>query len=181
MIFHPTPLEGSYVVELTPFGDERGWFARWYCKDEFAAIGHSKEWVQMNHSYTRQKGAVRGMHYQVPPYREIKLVRCIAGRVFDVIVDVRNGSPSFLQYAAVELSAENKRMLYIPEGFAHGFQVLEDESELIYLHTELYRPGAEGGIRYDDPVVGIDWPLGVTMLSDRDAGHPFISDNFNGI
>jgi dTDP-4-dehydrorhamnose 3,5-epimerase len=181
MIFHPTPLKGSYVIDLTPFQDDRGWFARWYCKEEFAQIGHIREWVQMNHSCTRQKGALRGMHYQVPPYREIKLVRCIAGRVFDVIIDIRKGSPSFLKYATVELSADNRRMLYIPEGFAHGFQALEENSELIYLHTETYRQGAEGGLRYDDTALGIPWPLPVSILSDRDAGHPLISDNFKGI
>jgi dTDP-4-dehydrorhamnose 3,5-epimerase len=181
MMFTPTGLEGSYVVDLTPRRDERGWFARFYCKTEFAAIGHTKEWVQMNHSFTREKGALRGLHYQQPPFREIKVVRCIAGSIFDVIVDLRSSSASFLRSFGVELSAENKRMLYIPEGFAHGFQVLSADTELIYLHSEYYTPGAEGGIRYDDPRLGIAWPLPVTVLSERDASHPLLTDQFKGI
>src|SRR5580658_7496356 len=116
MTFTPTGLEGSYVIDPAPYRDERGWFARFYCKTEFAAIGHTKEWVQMNHSFTRDKGALRGLHYQQPPFREIKLVRCIAGSVYDVMIDLRNGSASFLQSFSIELSAENKKMLYIPEG-----------------------------------------------------------------
>jgi dTDP-4-dehydrorhamnose 3,5-epimerase len=181
MTFTPTPLEGSYVIGLTPHSDERGWFARWYCKDEFANIGHTKEWVQMNHSFTVEKGALRGMHFQKSPYREIKLVRCIAGSVFDVIIDLRRGSAGFLTWFGVELSARNRNMLYIPEGFAHGFQVLEENSELIYLHTEVYVKDMEGGLRYDDPTLNIQWPLPVTILSERDAGHPFLTDHFKGI
>lgn len=181
MTFEPNALAGSYVIDLIPHEDERGWFARFYCKNEFAQIGHDKEWVQMNHSFTRERGALRGMHFQRPPYREIKLVRCIAGRVLDVIVDLRRDSPSFLQSFGVELSAANRKMLYIPEGFAHGFQVLAENSELIYLHTEFYTPGAEGGLRYDDPALKIRWPLEVTNLSPRDAGHPLLTDNFKGI
>lgn len=181
MIFTPTTLSGSFTIDLEPFSDDRGWFARWYCKEEFAAIGHTKEWVQMNHSFTRTKGTVRGMHFQLPPYREIKLVRCIAGHILDVIIDLRKGSPDFLRYTTAELSAENRRMMYIPEGFAHGFQTLEDNSELIYLHTETWRKGSEGGIRYDDKAVNIPWPLPVSVVSERDAGHPFITYNFNGI
>jgi dTDP-4-dehydrorhamnose 3,5-epimerase len=181
MIFKPTGLAGSYVVSLTPYQDERGWFARFYCKTEFAAIGHQKEWVQMNHSFTREKGALRGMHYQLPPFREIKMVRCIAGSVYDVIIDLRRDSASFLQFFGAELSAQNKQMMYIPEGFAHGFQVLSENAELIYLHSEFYTKGAEGGLRYDDPALQITWPLPVTVISERDATHPFLNDNFKGI
>jgi len=181
MTFTPTALEGSYVVGLTPHSDERGWFTRWYCKDEFARIGHNKEWLQMNHSFTVEKGALRGMHFQVPPYREIKLVRCIAGSVYDVIIDLRRDSAGFLKWFGVELSARNRNMLYIPEGFAHGFQALEENSELIYLHTEFYVKGAEGGLRYNDPALNIQWPLPVTVVSERDAGHPFLTENFKGI
>jgi dTDP-4-dehydrorhamnose 3,5-epimerase len=181
MIFTATGLTGSYVIDPEPRQDERGWFARFYCKTEFAAIGHQKEWVQMNHSFTREKGALRGMHYQLPPFREIKLVRCIAGSVYDVIVDFRAGSASFLQGFGVELSARNKKMLYIPEGFAHGFQVLTDNTELIYLHSEFYTPGSEGGLRYDDPALKITWPLPITVISERDATHPFLTDHFKGI
>jgi dTDP-4-dehydrorhamnose 3,5-epimerase len=181
MRFTPTPLSGSFVIDLQPFEDERGWFARFYCKDEFAQIGHTREWVQMNHSFTREKGAVRGMHFQLPPFRETKMVRCISGCVYDVIVDLRSGSPGFLKVFGAELSAGNKKMLYIPEGFAHGFQVLEENSELIYLHTETYQPGSEGGIRYDDPMLGIIWPQAVTTVSERDRSHPLLTENFKGI
>lgn len=181
MKFTPTSLAGSFVVELEPFSDDRGWFARSYCEKEFAQIGHTKNWVQLNHSTTYKKGSIRGMHYQLPPFREIKMVRCIAGAVFDVIVDIRKDSATFLQWFGTELSAANKRMLYIPEGFAHGFQCLADDCELIYHHSEFYTPNAEGGIRYDDPMVNISWPLPPGVLSARDAGHPYLTDDFKGI
>ena len=140
MIFSPLPLQGSYVIELQPFQDERGWFARFFCKNEFQKIGHKKEWVQINHSFTYKKGTIRGMHFQLTPFREIKMVRCIAGAVYDVIIDLRKGSSTFLQWFGAELSAANKKMMYIPEGFAHGFQCLSDNCELIYHHTEFYKP-----------------------------------------
>ena len=182
MIFSPTPLKGSYLIEPEPFRDERGWFARFYCKDEFSkAIGHTGEWLQLNHSFTKNKGALRGLHFQRAPFREIKLVRCIAGAVYDVLVDLRPGSETFLEYFGAELSAANRKMMYIPEGFAHGFQCLTDDCELIYHHTELYTPGAEGGIRYDDWAIGISWPLPVTDISARDVGHPYLDENFKGI
>lgn len=181
MTFHPTKLAGSYVIDLEPFSDERGWFARFYCKNEFRQIGHQQEWVQMNHSVTYEKGTLRGMHFQLPPFREIKMVRCIAGTIFDVIVDIRKGSPTFLQWIGVELSAANKKMLYIPEGFAHGFQALTPHCELIYHHSEYYTPGAEGGLRYNDPAINIEWPLPVNTLSGRDASHPNVNEQFKGI
>lgn len=181
MIFSHSPLNGSYTIELSPFSDSRGWFARTYCKDEFKQIGHVKEWVQLNHSVTYKAGSIRGMHYQVQPYREIKMVRCIAGAVYDVIVDLREGSSTFLNWFGTELSAENKKMLYIPEGFAHGFQTLTDNSELIYHHTELYTPGAEAGIKYNEPLVNIQWPLPVTEISERDKNHPYLDVHFKGI
>ena len=181
MIFTPTPLAGSYVIDLEPYSDDRGWFARFYCEKEFQQIGHDKKWVQFNHSFTKNKGTVRGMHYQLPPHREIKMVRCVAGAVFDVIVDVRKDSETFLQWFGTELSAANKKMLYIPEGFAHGFQCVTDDCELIYLHSEFYVPNDEGGIRYNDPKVAINWPLPVHTLSPRDAGHPDLDEKFKGI
>lgn len=181
MTFTPTALKGSYIIDLSPFADERGWFARYYCKNEFSEIGHDKEWVQLNHSVSYQKGTLRGMHFQVKPYREIKMIRCIAGKIFDVIVDIREKSPTFLQWFGAELSAENKKMLYIPEGFAHGFQCMTDNCELLYHHTEFYQPGAESGIRYDDPKININWPLPVSVLSQRDATHALLDENFNGI
>lgn len=181
MTFTPLALQGSYEITPSPFTDSRGWFARTYCKNEFAAIGHEKEWVQLNHSFTTHKSTIRGMHYQLPPFKEIKMVRCIAGAVFDVIIDLREGSPTFLQWYGTELSAANKKMLYIPEGFAHGFQTLEDDCELIYHHSAFYTPGYEGGIRFNEPMVNIQWPLQVTEMSDRDAQFLFINPNFKGI
>lgn len=181
MTFTPTPLAGSFVIGLEPVADERGWFARYYCKKEFAAIGHSKEWVQMNHSTSGKKATIRGMHFQVEPFREIKMVRCVHGAVFDVIIDLRKGSETFLQFFGTEISAANKKMMYIPEGFAHGFQCLSDDCELLYHHTEFYQPGSESGIRYDDPLVGIDWPLPVTVISERDRSHQLLTAAFKGI
>jgi len=181
MNFAPTPLAGSYEITLKPREDNRGWFARFFCKDEFQQIGHTKECVQMNQSHTNKKGAVRGMHYQHPPHGEIKLVRCISGAVLDVIVDLREGSQTFLQWFATELAASKKNMLYIPAGFAHGFQTLTEDCELIYLHSEYYVPGSEGGIKYNDPTININWPLSVTELSERDSNLQNINNNFKGI
>ena len=155
MIFTETKLQGSYTIELEPFTDERGWFARYFCMDEFAQIGHIKEWVQMNHSCTYKKGSVTWNALSIAPVSEIKLVRCIAGAVFDVIVDLRKDSKTFLQWFGTELSASNKKMMYIPEGFAHGFQCLTDDCELLYHHTEFYKPDVEAGIKYDDPKINI--------------------------
>lgn len=180
MTFIQTPLKGAYLVELKPFTDDRGWFSRTFCKNEFKLINHEKEFVQFNHSVTDLKGTIRGMHYQLPPFSEIKLIRCIRGKVFDVIIDIRQGSPTFLEHYSVELSEENKFSLYIPEGFAHGFQTLENNSQLIYHHTSFYQPGFEGGIRYSDPSVGIHWPLQVTRISEKDSNYEFLN-NFNGI
>jgi dTDP-4-dehydrorhamnose 3,5-epimerase len=181
MTFTPTSLNKSYIIELSPSNDSRGWFARTYCKKEFQQIGHNKEWVQLNHSATFKKGSIRGMHYQLRPFREIKMVRCIAGSIYDVIIDLRKNSPTFLQWFGTELSAKNKRMLYIPEGFAHGFQTLSNDSELIYHHTEFYNPKAEAGVKYNDPVVNIQWPLAITEISERDNNHRYLDKNFKGI
>jgi dTDP-4-dehydrorhamnose 3,5-epimerase len=181
MIFTETSLKGSYVIDLELFTDERGWFARTFCKNEFAQIGHNKEWVQFNHSFTKEQGTIRGMHYQLPPFTEIKQVRCIAGAVYDVIVDLRKESATFLQWIGIELSAENKKMIYVPEGFAHGFQALTANCELIYHHSQFYKPGVEGGIKYNDPAVQIEWPIPVTNISARDNQHPLLDANFKGI
>lgn len=181
MTFTPTSLEGSYVIRLNPFQDNRGWFARFFCKDEFLQIGHAKEWVQLNHSMTFAKASIRGMHFQKPPYSEIKMVRCIAGAVFDVIVDLRRGSSTFLQWFGAELSEDNQQMMYIPEGFAHGFQALADNCQLIYHHSEMYTPQAEAGIRYNDPAIKIQWPLDVSTLSEKDAHYSYLDSNFKGI
>lgn len=181
MTFSETTLKGCYVVTLEPKGDDRGWFARTYCKKEFLKIGHEKEWVQMNHSFTEKKGTVRGMHYQIPPFGEIKMVRCISGSVFDVVVDIRKDSPTFLKWFGVELSAANKKMIYIPEGFAHGFQTLTENCELIYHHSTFYEPGAEAGLNVLDARLDIHWPEAIVNLSERDISHEFLIDNFKGI
>jgi dTDP-4-dehydrorhamnose 3,5-epimerase len=179
--FTRTALAGVVVVETTPVADHRGAFARLYCERELAPVIGAHRIVQINHSQTVTVGAVRGMHFQRPPHAEMKLVRCLKGRVWDVAVDVRAGSPTFLQWHAVELAPDNALMLVIPEGCAHGFQVLEPKSELLYLHTAFYVPEAAGGISCNDPRLGIPWPLPVADLSQRDAGHLPISSDFPGI
>lgn len=181
MTFIETSLPGSYLVELKPLGDERGWFARTFCKNEFKKIGHDKEWVQMNHSYTSSAGTVRGLHFQHFPHQEIKMVRCISGSIFDVIVDIRKDSPHFLKWFGAELSAVNKKMMYIPEGFAHGFQTLSDHCELIYHHSAFYEPSAEGGLNINDPMININWPKEITVMSNRDQSHEFITEKFKGL
>jgi len=181
MIFTETPLKGAYLVEPEPYKDDRGLFARTFCKNEFSKLNHKKEFVQFNHSRTLKKGTIRGMHYQLPPYSEIKLIRCIRGRVFDVIIDIRQDSLTFLRHFSVELSEHNMLSVYIPEGFAHGFQTLEDNSELIYHHTAYYVPGHEAGIRYNDPLTGINWPLPVSEITEKDRTHEFLDNSFKGI
>lgn len=181
MIFTPAPLKDAFTIDTEPFQDERGLFARTFCKNEFQQIEHKGEFVQFNHSHTNLSGTIRGMHYQLPPFSEIKLIRCIKGEVFDVIIDIRKGSPTFLQYFSVTLSEENMKMIYIPEGFAHGFQTLRDHSELIYHHTNFYTPGMEGGIRYDDPAININWPEELTTISEKDKNMPYLSNDFQGI
>ena len=176
-----TSILGLFVVQTAPHIDHRGAFVRLYCEDELARVVGPRRIVQINHSRTEVIGAVRGLHYQRPPHAEMKLVRCLKGRVWDVAVDLRHNSPTFLRWHAEELTPTNTRMMVIPEGFAHGFQVLEPESELLYLHTSFYSPGAEGGLRHDDPRLAIQWPLVVTDLSQRDALHPLINSDYSGI
>lgn len=181
MKFEKTPLSGSYIIEPEPRVDKRGWFSRVFCKKEFLQIDHQKEWVQINHSFTIKKGSIRGLHFQLPPFSEIKLVRCISGSVYDVIVDIRKQSPTFLHWFGVELSSENKRMIYIPEGFAHGFQTLTDNCELIYHHSAFFEARADAGLNYADKELNISWPLNVTEMSDRDKSHPMLNHEFKGI
>ncbi|NYT46287.1 dTDP-4-dehydrorhamnose 3,5-epimerase [Alcaligenaceae bacterium] len=177
----PTPISGVSVVETHAFTDHRGAFARLFCHHELAAVVGYRQIAQINHSRTAARGAVRGMHYQKVPHAEMKLVRCLKGRVWDVVVDLRAGSPTFLQWHAQELSPQNAQMLVIPEGCAHGFQVLEAESELLYLHTAPYCPEAEGGVAHNDPRLAVSWPLPVQDLSLRDQQHSFLSSRFSGI
>lgn len=181
MKFLATKLAGVYIVDLDIHPDSRGFFTRVFCKRLFQEIGHTKEFVQFNHSLNYKRGTLRGLHYQAPPACEVKLIRCIRGVVFDVVVDIRQGSPTFLQHVSVELSSENKRMIYIPEGCAHGFQALEDGSELLYYHTEFHVPEAERGVHYNDSKIHISWPEAVTAISDRDAAFRRLDDDFQGI
>ena len=181
MNIHATQLESLFVVETSPHIDSRGAFSRLYCEKELAEVIGQRHIVQINHSRTAEVGSVRGLHFQHPPHAEMKLVRCLKGRIWDVAVDLRNNSPTFLHWYAEELTPNNARMMAIPEGFAHGFQVIEPDSELLYLHTAFYKPGAEGGLRYNDPKLAIDWPLVVTDLSERDKSHFLMDSNFQGI
>lgn len=181
MIFNSTSIEGVYTIDLELYTDNRGGFARTFCRKEFEKIKFNKEFVQINHSYNLLKGTIRGMHFQYPPYQETKLIRCVKGKVVDIVVDIRRGSPTFLQHIKVELSSENKRMILIPEGCAHGFQTLENETELIYHHTAFYVPNADGGLRYNDSSLGIDWNIPVSKISNKDKDHPLIDHNFLGI
>jgi dTDP-4-dehydrorhamnose 3,5-epimerase len=179
--FTETILKGSFTIELVPFFDERGGFVRTFCKREFSEINHTKEFVQLNQSYNTKKGTLRGLHYQVPPFSEMKLIRCVKGAVWDVIVDIRHNSPTFLKHYGVELSEQNRKMIYVPEGFAHGFQTLEDNSELVYHHTEYYAPNSEAGLNYLDPILKIEWPLPVSVISEKDKNNKFIDNTFKGI
>jgi len=176
-----TPIPGVLLAETSRVSDHRGAFARFFCEETLAAALGGRHIVQINHSGTRQAGVVRGMHYQHAPHAEMKMVRCLRGKVWDVALDLRTGSPTFLHWHAVELSADNDRMMVIPEGCAHGFQVLEADSELLYLHTAAYTPVSEGGVRYDDPAIGIDWPLNIADLSGRDRNHPLLAADFSGV
>jgi dTDP-4-dehydrorhamnose 3,5-epimerase len=175
-----TPLQKVHIVDASPITDSRGSFARWFCARELEALLEIREIVQINHSKTLRAGSIRGMHMQKAPYAEMKFVRCIKGKVWDVALDVRAGSPTFLQWHGQELSADNNKMMVIPEGCAHGFQVLEPGSELLYLHTAYYEPSSEFGMNYADSAIGITWPLPVGEISDRDASYPLLDDRFKG-
>ena len=178
MKFIETGLSGAYVVEPSPIEDERGKFARVFCKNEFLKIGHSKEFIQFNHSLNKIKGTVRGMHFQKAPHAEIKLIRCIRGSVFDVMVDLRSHSKTYLKWFGEVITPHNMKMMYVPEGFAHGFQTLEENSELLYHHTEFYTPESENGVNALDKTINIKWPEKITLMSDRDKSFPLIDKNF---
>lgn len=179
--FIPTPLAGLIAVQRKAIEDHRGFLSRFYCADEFREAGLDKPIAQINHTLTRSKGAVRGLHFQYPPFAESKLVSCLHGEIFDVAVDLRRGSPTFLHWHGALLSALNRQSLLIPEGFAHGFQTMTGDCELIYLHTASYRPEAEGALNVADPRLGIAWPLAIAEISERDRNHKFIEQDFNGI
>ncbi len=181
MKFNPTDLEGLYIIQSEPFEDNRGNFYRFYCQNEFKEISHHKNIVQINFSLTKKKGSIRGMHFQYPPKAEIKLVKCVVGKIFDVVVDLRRNSPTFLKWYSEILSSDNMKTIYIPEGFAHGFQTLIDNCEVLYLHSEFYSSKHESGVRYNDPKIKIKWPLPLTEISQRDEAHKLIDENFTGI
>jgi len=168
MKFIETCLQGAYLIELEPITDERGFFARSWCQKEFQAYGLNPNLVQCNISFNQKKGTLRGMHYQVAPHEEVKLVRCTSGAIYDVIIDLRSDSETFKQWVAIELTAENRRMLYIPEGIAHGFQTLEDNTEVFYQMSAFYHPECARGVRWDDPAFGTEWPEDKRIISDKD-------------
>jgi dTDP-4-dehydrorhamnose 3,5-epimerase len=175
MIFQKTKLEGAWIVDLNRLEDERGFFARSFCQREFTEHGMNPRIAQCNVSYNRKKRTLRGMHLQVGPSQEAKLVQCTQGAIYDVIIDLRPDSPTFCEHVGVVLSAENYRMLYIPEGFAHGFLTLEDDSNVFYLMSEFYAPDYARGFRWNDPAFGISWPDTPDVISERDAGYPDFS------
>lgn len=172
MKFTQTTLKDAVVIDLERRGDERGFFARTFCADEFAREGLVTEFVQANHSHNVRAGTLRGMHFQKSPHGEVKLVRCVKGAIHDVIIDLRPGSPSFGRWEGFDLTEENGRMLYVPVGFAHGFQTLEDDSAVTYQVSHPYTPGAEGGVRWNDPAFAIRWPREATVISEKDAAWP---------
>lgn len=176
-----TPLAGLNVLTRKPVGDSRGWFERMFCIDELYDVLGSRNVVQINRTLTQKKGSVRGMHFQHAPSAEMKIVSCLRGDVFDVAVDLRPRSATFLRWHAELLSADNRKTLAIPEGFAHGFQTLTDDCEMFYLHTAAYDSAAEGGLNPKDPSLAIHWPLPISELSARDAGHSMIVGDFSGV
>jgi len=176
VIFEETKLGGAFVIDLERREDNRGFFARAFCQHEFQDHGLEPVIAQANIAFNRRKGCVRGMHFQFPPAAETKLVRCTRGAILDIIVDLRPESPTYLEHVSVELSGDNHRALYVPERFAHGYQVLEDDTETSYQVGEFYTPQAEGGLRYDDPALGLTWPLPVTEISDKDRVWPLLSE-----
>ena len=173
MIFTETKLQGVYIIDLKKIEDDRGFFARAYCQKEFAEHGIELNWAQANLANSKERGTLRGLHYQKTPFAEAKLMRCIRGAIYDVIVDLRPDSPSYMQWLGVELTAENRRALFIPEGFAHGYLVLEDDSDTFYPTSQFYTPEAEAGVRWNDPAFGIEWPFtNDLIITEKDQSWP---------
>ena len=177
----PTPLAGLHEIRITPASDTRGQFTRLFCEQELALLRTNLHFTQINLSETRKRGTLRGLHYQTPPAAEAKLIHCLRGRVFDVAVDLRMDSPTFLCWHAIELGEDSHNAVFIPEGFAHGFQALTDDVHLLYMHTAPWTPACEAGLRHDDPHLAIDWPLAVSAMSDRDRGYAPIDESFVGV
>jgi len=174
-------LSGLKLIQRQKLEDSRGFFSRFFCAEELANAGFAQPVAQMNHTLTRRRGSVRGLHFQYPPHAEDKLVSCLHGEIFDVAIDIRRDSPTFLHWHAEKLSAENGRSLLIPKGFAHGFQALTDDAELLYVHSAPYVQGAEGGLSPTDPMLSIAWPLPFADLSQRDSMHAYLTPEFGGI
>lgn len=179
MKFTETPLKGAWLIDLEKRGDERGFFARFYCEREFAEHGLMSRFVQINNSLSAQRGTLRGMHYQLPPAGEVKVVRCVRGSLLDVIVDLRPKSPTYRKWFGAELTAENRTMMYVPVGFAHGLLTTSDDAEALYLVSAFYAPSEERGVRYNDPAIGIEWPFEPTVISPKDAAHPDFSEDYH--
>jgi dTDP-4-dehydrorhamnose 3,5-epimerase len=179
MKFKETHLKGAFVIEMEPRADERGFFARAFCKRELAQAGLNGEIVQINNSLSRHQGTLRGIHYQLAPKAEEKIVRCIRGALYDAIVDMRPDSPTFLRHFGVELTAENRQALYVPKGFGHAFLSLQDDTEALYMVTEFYAPDRERGLRYNDPQLAIPWPITPAIVSDKDRSWPDFSRDYH--
>ncbi len=176
MIFEPLPLNGAYIIEIERFEDIRGFFGRSWSDREFEEQGLFGKFVESNVSFSKKKGTLRGMHFQKPPQEQIKLVRCTSGEIYDVIIDLRRGSPTYKKYSGVELSAENRRMLYVPGEFAHGFQTLKQNTEVFYMVSKYYAPESAGGIRWNDPAFGVEWPVAERTILPRDLSYPDFVD-----
>ncbi len=174
MQFTQTEIEGVFIVDVDQLSDSRGFFARTYCANEFEAQGINARIAQCNLSFNHLAGTLRGLHFQLPPATETKLVRCTSGAILDIAVDLRKDSPTYLEHVAVELSAENRRALLVPDHFAHGYQTLLPASEIMYQVSEFYTPGVESGLRFDDPRLAIDWPLEISCISDKDRSWPLL-------
>lgn len=181
MDIKPTTLMGLYIIQPSILSDDRGFFTRIFCKNMFSAIGFNKEFVQFNHSFNVRKGTIRGMHFQTSPFSETKMIRCIKGSINDVAIDLRENSPTFLEHFSIKLSESNMLSILIPEGFAHGFQTLEDNSIILYHHTQFYTPKADAGVRFDDPKLNLKWTLPPVMVSSKDKSYKLINKNFKGI
>ena len=177
----PAPISGLYILKRKPIADSRGFFSRFFCANEYQAAGLTKSIVQINHTYTKKKGTVRGLHFQLPPCTETKIVSCLHGEIFDVAVDIRKDSSTFLQWYGATLSADNKKSFLIPDGFAHGFQTLIENTEVLYLVTECYHPDKENALNAQDPRIGIQWPEKICDRSEKDKAVPFIDANYSGI
>jgi dTDP-4-dehydrorhamnose 3,5-epimerase len=180
MKFHSTPLKGAHTIELERRGDDRGFFARAFCKNEFEEAGLEPQFVQVNNSLSAKRGTLRGLHYQLPPKAEVKVIRCVRGALWDAIVDLRPDSPTYTRWFGAELSAENRLMMYVPKGFAHAILTLSDDTEALYLVSEFYGPDQERGLRWDDPKFKIEWPIEPSEISPKDKKWPDFDPGFHG-